>query len=253
LIQKRAKEIGVGLAHSLQEMIESADIVFSAVSANLAVPLAIESKPFLKAQQIYIDINAAAPMTKEEIDKIISPVALFVDGAVMGPVPTYGHKVPLSVSGTGAKPFFDQLSAYGMNLTLMEGAAGSASASKMFRSIFMKGFVALLLEMTIAAHKYGIEDDVLASVQETLTGEPFLKMINSQLTRGVVHSARREHEMEEVIETLGSLQMDSTMSTATKAKLGWVTSLKLKEYFQGVPPKDFHEIYAALDKLSPKE
>ncbi|MDR3562214.1 MAG: DUF1932 domain-containing protein [Negativicutes bacterium] len=249
LVQKRAAEVGVKLAASLKEMVESVDIVISAVSANLAVPLAKESKPFLKANQIYIDINAAAPMTKEEIDVIISPVALFVDGAVMGPVPTYGHKVPISVSGKGAKLFYDQLSAFGMNLTFLEGPAGSASASKMFRSIFMKGFVALLLEMTIASHKYGIEDDVLASVEATLTGEPFKKMINSQLTRGVIHSERREHEMEEVIATLESGKMDSTMSVATKAKLRWVTELKLKDHFQGVPPKDFHEIFTALERL----
>ena len=112
----------------------------------------------------------------------------------------------------------------------------------------MKGFVTLLLEAVVAGHKYGIEDDVLASIEETLTAGPLLPIINGLLTRGVIHSERREHEMDEVIATLKSLQVDSTMSEATKAKLRWCTDLKFKEHFKGVPPKDFHEIFTVLEK-----
>ena len=135
-----------------------------------------------------------------------------------------------------------------MNITLMEAPAGSASASKMFTSIFMKGFVTLLLEMLFAAHKYQVEDDVLLSVKATLTAGPLLEVINGLVGRGVIHSERREHEMDEVIATLESLKVDGIMSRATKSKLRWVTELGLKEYFKGVPPKDFHEIFVPLDR-----
>jgi 3-hydroxyisobutyrate dehydrogenase-like beta-hydroxyacid dehydrogenase len=216
----------------------------------MAVSLAQTSKPFLKSGQVYVDINATSPMTKEEVDKIISPVALFVDCAVMGPVPTYQHKVPVSVSGNGARVFAEIMSPFGMNITLMDAPAGAASASKMFRSIFMKGFVVLLLEMLTAAHKYKVEDDVLLSVKETLTAGPLLEVVNGLLGRGVIHSERREHEMDEVIATLDTLKVDGTMSKATKAKLRWCTELGLKAYFKGVPPKDFHEIFAAMDKTN---
>jgi 3-hydroxyisobutyrate dehydrogenase-like beta-hydroxyacid dehydrogenase len=134
-----------------------------------------------------------------------------------------------------------------MNITLMDAPAGSASASKMFRSIFMKGIVTLLIEMLVAGHKYGVEDDVLGSVIETLTDGSLKETINNLVARGVIHSARREHEMDEVIATLDLLQVDATMSQATKAKLRWITELGLKDYFKGVPPKDFHEIFTPLD------
>jgi 3-hydroxyisobutyrate dehydrogenase-like beta-hydroxyacid dehydrogenase len=222
-------------------------MVVSAVSADMALPLARASQPFLKADQVYVDINATSPMTKEEVDRIISPVALFVDCAVMGPVPTYRHKVPVAVSGTGARRFRDTMTPYGMAITCMDAPAGSASASKMFRSIFMKGFVTLLIEMLTAAHRYGVEDDVLESVKETLTAGPLLEVINGLVGRGVIHSERREHEMDEVIATLDTLQVDAIMSKATKAKLHWVTGLGLKAHFKGVPPKDYHQIFAALD------
>jgi 3-hydroxyisobutyrate dehydrogenase-like beta-hydroxyacid dehydrogenase len=247
LICKRAAEAGAGLLPSLQELVESADVVVSAVSANMSVPLAQAARPFLKPHQLYVDLNATSPMTKEEANAIIAPVARFVDCAVMGPVPNYAHKVPLSVSGGGAKEFTEKMAPYGMNITLMDAPAGSASASKMFRSIFMKGFVTLLVEMLVAGHKYGIEDDVLGSVQETLSGGSLGTVINGLVARGVIHSARREHEMEEVIATLDLLKVDATMSKATKAKLRWITELGLKDYFKGVPPKDFHEIFVPLD------
>ena len=248
LICKRAEEAKVELAPSLQAMIDKSEIILSAVSADMAVSLAQAAKPFLKEDQIYVDINATSPMTKEEVDGIISPVALLVDCAVMGPVPNYRHKVPISVSGSGAGAFTEKLAPYGMNITLMEAPAGSASASKMFRSIFMKGFVTLLLEMLFAAHQYQVEDDVLLSVKETLIAGPLLEVINGLVGRGVIHSERREHEMDEVIATLETLKVDGIMSKATKSKLRWVTELGLKEYFKGVPPKDFHEIFVPLDR-----
>ena len=60
-------------------------------------------------------------------------------------------------------------------------------------------------------------------------------------------SERREHEMDEVIATLDTLRVDAIMSKATKAKLHWVTGLGLKAHFKGVPPKEYHQIFAALD------
>lgn len=250
IIGKRAEEAGVFLTASLGEMIEGSEYIFSAVSANYALPLAKESQPYLKEGKCYVDINAASPMTKEAVsDIILETGALFVDAAVMGPVPVYKHKVPMSVSGNGAERFYRIFSEYGMDITLMGEKPGSSSASKMFRSIFMKGFVVLLLETIIASHKYGVEDDVLSSIQKTLEGGPFLEVINNLLTRGVIHSERREHEMEEVISTLKNLGVDYTMSQGTKNKLRWCTDIGFKEYFKGIPPSDFHEILHAYNNI----
>ena len=247
LIEMRSKDTGVVLLPNLKELVETSDVIVSAVSANMAVPLAKEARSLLKKDQLYVDINATSPMTKEEVDKEISAVCLFVDCAVMGPVPTYKHKVPVSVSGAGAEKFTQIMAPYGMNITFMNAPAGSASASKMFRSIFMKGFVVLVLEMLVAAHKYRVEEDVLKSVEETLTAGPLLEVINGLVARGVIHSERREHEMTEVISTLETLGVDSLMSKATKSKLKWCTSLGLKEYFKGIPPKELREIFKAMD------
>lgn len=250
LIRKRAEDAGVTLAPSLGEMIADAEYIFSAVSANLALPLAKEARPYLGEGKCYVDINAASPMTKEAVAETVGETgALFVDVAVMGPVPIYKHKVPILASGNGAKKFCQVFSQYEMDLTFMGEEAGRSSASKMFRSIFMKGFVVLLLETIIASNQYGVEDDVLTSIQKTLEGGPFYEVINNLLTRGVIHSERREHEMEEVIATLKGLGVDYTMSEGTKKKLRWCTEMGFREHFQGVPPADFHEILDAYKTL----
>ncbi len=247
LIRKRAQETGTTLLPSLQALVESCDMVISAVSADKAVELARGAKPFLQPDKLYVDVNAASPMTKEMINGVISSAAMFVDCAVMGPVPPYKHKVPMLVCGDGAALFSQRMTGYNMNIIVMDAAAGGASAAKMFRSIFVKGFVMLMIEALVAARKYGIEDDILASIDKTIGTGSFLDNVNGLVTRGVIHSERREHEMEEVIATLDALQLDAIMSRATKEKLRWTTELGLKEYFNGVPPKDFHEIFKPLE------
>jgi pyrroline-5-carboxylate reductase len=60
-ISKRAKELQVDLRDNLQSLIEGSDIIFCATSAKYAVPIAKEITPFLRENQIYVDINAASP------------------------------------------------------------------------------------------------------------------------------------------------------------------------------------------------
>jgi len=127
LIHQRAEEAGVFLAKDIPDLCERSQVIFSAVSANLALSLAESACPHLGERHVYVDLNATSPMTKEEIDRILPPAVPFVDCAVMGPVPTYGHKVPVTVSGRGAGVFKDMMAPYGMNITLMDSPASATS------------------------------------------------------------------------------------------------------------------------------
>lgn len=244
LVLSRAEQAGVTLTPSLQALVEGVDILICAVSANLAIALAQQCLPWLRAGQIYADFNSAGPETKMAIADIVAPTgAQFVDGAIMGTVPGLGHKVPTLICGTGAVALADALLPYGMALSVLEGDAGRASASKMLRSIFMKGVVALLLETVLAGHRYGLEDDLLASIAETFSSGPFDEVANGLMARGVIHAQRRAHEMEEVVATLRAAKVDATMSEATHAKLLAIAATGYKAHFKGVAPKDFHDIF----------
>jgi 3-hydroxyisobutyrate dehydrogenase-like beta-hydroxyacid dehydrogenase len=249
LIKSRATEANVTLLRNIKELIDIVDIIFCAVSADMVVPIAKESLPFLRSGQIYADINAASPVAKKQASEIISKSgANYVDISVMASIPVYGHKVPLVVSGKGARQFTDILNKYNMKIKYYGEEPGNASAIKMFRSIFMKGIAMLLLETIVASHEYGMEDDVWDSILETLTGS-YPERINQWITRTVIHSERREHEMGEVVSLLKELETDNLMSLATKNKMRWCTNLHLRDYFKGIPPKDFHEVLKAIDDM----
>jgi len=251
LIKSRAAKAKVTLDNSLDELVANSDVVISSVSANMALPIAVQCVPLLRPDHLYVDLNAAGPDTKSAIEKELLGHATFVDVAIMGPVPGSGHKVPMVASGEGAQEFAKFANAHGMNVKIVAGPAGSASASKMVRSIFMKGYVMLLVEAVVAGRKLGIEDEVLASIRDSLTRGEFLQNANDLMSRGVVHAERRAHEMDEVIATLKTLGVDGTMSVATKAKLEWVVKQGFKEYFKGKPPIDYHEIFNVLESHNP--
>lgn len=252
LIITRAAGAGVTLEKSLSQMVSNANIIFCTVSANLVIEIAEEAQLYLKPGQIYVDINSASPSSKKRAHEIVfKSGATFVDGAVMASVALFGYRVPILISGPGAKKLKDIMQKYNMDLNYHGEIVGTASAIKMFRSIFMKGLVMLLLEAMVASHKYGVEDDVWSSILETLTNSS-AKRVEGWITRGVVNSERREHEMEDVISFLKELRIDHSMSKATIEKLRWCSDLGFREYFKGVPPKDYHEILRVFDIISKK-
>lgn len=248
MIAGRAARANVTLHPSAEALIAAVDIVICSISANAAMPVARQVAPLLRAGQIYVDLNSAGPDTKVAVEALIPAGVTFVDVAVMGTVPGNRHKVPMLASGPGAAAFTEFGNGFGMKITALDGPAGKASASKMFRSIFMKGYVMLLLEAVIAGRAFGIEEDVLASIGQSLGVDNFRATANDLMCRAVIHAERREHEMAEVVATLGSLDLDATMSVAGREKLAWCVAQGFREHFGGTPPADFHDIFAALDK-----
>ncbi|MDH2327045.1 DUF1932 domain-containing protein [Cereibacter sp. SYSU M97828] len=246
MIADRAEAAGVALDPSAAALIAAVDIVVCSISANAAVPVAREVAPLLRSGQVYVDLNSAGPDTKLAVERLIPKGVAFVDVAVMGTVPGNRHRVPMLASGAGAAAFAAFGNAFGMAITALDGPAGKASASKMFRSIFMKGYVMLLLEAVVAGRKFGIEEDVLASIGQSLGVADFRATASDLMCRAVIHAERREHEMAEVVATLDSLGVDATMSVAGREKLEWCVRQGFREHFGGKPPADFQDIFAAL-------
>lgn len=248
LIMKRADDVKAILCESEEELANKAKVIMSSVVARVAVDVAKSISPFLTKEHIYIDANAASPMVKEEVADIIKETgAKFVDAALMGPIPTFLNKVPTLASGNGANEFKELMSPYDMNIECIGDKPGQASAIKMFRSIFMKGYVTLLLETMVAANKYSASDMVLNSIAETMDKDSFMETVRLLVTRGVIHADRRAFEMNEVLKTLGAIGVDSTMSEATQKKLQWCSELKMKEYFNGEPPKTLEEVLEGFE------
>jgi 3-hydroxyisobutyrate dehydrogenase-like beta-hydroxyacid dehydrogenase len=248
LIQGRARQAGATLVPDSAALMKQAEIIISATSASLAVPVAQANAPYLHGK-LYADVNAASPIAMEKVSAIVVQAGgRFVDIAMMGPLSTFRHKVPMLASGPAAEEFHDAMTPYGMKISIVGDAPGRASAIKMFRSIVMKGLEALALEMMPAAHRFGADDAVIDSIMES-TGMPaFKKLMHGLVTSDAIHAERRMHEMEEVIATLEEMGMDPLMSRATREKLCWSANLGLKEHFKGERPASYLDVLALMNK-----
>jgi len=253
-ISRHATEVGASRAASIGELIARVEVVISCVTGAMAVSVASEVSPFLRATHLYVDVNTASPKVKETTARIVEQTgAAFVDAAMMGAIPAFLHRVPILASGNGAARFQNCMQPYGMNIKVIGPKPGQASAIKMFRSIFMKGLLSLFLETLTATHRYGVDEMVLGSIAESLDGVPFIATARRQTTKGVVNADRMAHEMEEVIDTLDELGVPAGMSRAAREKLLWCAGFGLRERFGGEIPKSLMEVLQAMNSLLLKE
>src|SRR5580700_4554730 len=255
IIHRRAAETRTRLVASNAALTEAADIVISTVTANQALEAGHQSAPGLGPGQLYADLNSVSPVLKQTIDRVISATgARFVEVAVMAPAPPYGHKVPMLVGGAGGAEFVERMAAFGMRMEFTSHKVGEAAATKMCRSIVVKGMEALLTECVLGASRYGAEERVFKSLAETFPGLNWSEMATHMLGRVVVHGERRAREMEEVAETLRSCGVDPIMAEATARRMDWSAQLGLKKLFHGEAPASHQEfaeeVHAATSRVS---
>ena len=203
LIRQRAQELTGLLQSSNADLAAHSDIIFSTVTANQAATAAEQTAPFLETRHLYADLNSVSPGLKQALAKTVEAAgARFVEVAVMSAVPPHGHKVPMLTGGVAAAEFAERLSPFGMVIEVGSAQVGSAAATKMCRSIMIKGIEALLTECVLGATRYGADERVFSSLGESLPGIDWAKLATYMVGRVVMHGERRAREMEEVAETL---------------------------------------------------
>ncbi len=211
-----AAERSVAMKESHRDAIAGARIIVSAVTATSSTDVAREAAASLAAGQIFADINSVSPGTKRANAKLIEDAGgHYVDVAVMAPVPPYGLKVPILLGGAKAAELTARLAPAGMNLEIVADAVGTASAIKMCRSVMIKGIEALVVECLLGARRYGVEDRVLASLEETFPQMKWNERADYLVSRVVVHGRRRAAEMREVAATLREAGLEPFMASAT--------------------------------------
>ncbi len=248
LIVGRAAETGTTLLDSSADLARESQIIFSTVTSNAALDAASQTAPFLTPDHIYADLNSVSPALKQEISAVIEVTgARFVEVAVMAPVAPYGHRVPMLLGGPAAPDFMAMLAPFGMRLErLSEGEIGTAAAVKMCRSIIVKGLEALVFECVLGASRYGADEKVFASLDETFPGMNWKKLADYMVGRVVVHGERRAREMEEVAETLRAIGIDPIMAEATVRRQDWAADLDLKSHFGPEGPRTYREVLDVL-------
>ncbi|NML18602.1 DUF1932 domain-containing protein [Azohydromonas caseinilytica] len=239
-LREHAQAHGVALASSPVELASEADLIVSAVTASQAVAVAQGCVPGIKAGAFFLDFNSASPGAKQRAAGLIDAAGgRYVEGAVMTSIPPYRIRVPLLLGGPSAPALEPLLNALGFDAKVASERLGVASATKMCRSVMIKGLEAMVIESFTAARHYGVENAVIASLHETFPGIDWEKQAAYFFQRVIEHGRRRSEEVREVAETVREAGLTPWSASGTAERQAWVADLADAGLFGTKGSKEF--------------
>jgi L-threonate 2-dehydrogenase len=160
-----ARAAAAGMSPASDAEIAAADFVLSILPPGDALAFALHFAPALSASNvkpIYVECNAVNPATVERIASTIAPTGCaFVDAGIVGPPPKPSQTGQGTLAGPrfyasgDAAPRFAALRLYGLDVRVLDGPPGAASALKMSYAGITKGTQALGAAMLLAAARAG--------------------------------------------------------------------------------------------------
>jgi 3-hydroxyisobutyrate dehydrogenase-like beta-hydroxyacid dehydrogenase len=152
---------------------------------------------------------------------------------VMSSVPPHGIRVPMLLGGPHATALQPTLAKLGFAATVGSESYGIVSAIKLCRSVIIKGMEALAIESLLAARRYGVEREVVASLAETFPGLDWERQVTWFWRRVVQHGRRRAEEMREAAVTVAYAGIAPRMATASAEVQAWIAMLRAEGVFAG--------------------
>lgn len=240
-----ATAAGVRAGRSLQDVCQQADLLISAVTASQTLELARAAAAQLRPGTVLLDLNSASPGTKRQAAALIEAAGgLYVEAGVMTSVPPYGIRVPMLLGGPHAAGLAGRLAAWGMDAGVASEQLGVASAIKMCRSVMVKGLEALVIESYATARAYGVEDQMIPTLQETFPGIDWPRSGAYFFSRVVQHGQRRAEEMRESARTVQEAGIEPVMTAAIAARQQWMADQARAGVFAGVAPDAHWQAFA---------
>jgi putative dehydrogenase len=200
-----ARATAAGMQPASDEEIAAGDFILSILPPGDAVALARRFAPALTASNskpVYVDCNAVSPATVEHIaaaiDRSGSP---FVDAGIIGPPPRPAETGPRFYASGRAAPRFARLGDFGLDVRVLAGPLGAASAVKMSYAGITKGTQAVGAAMLLAATRGGTADALLAELQ--LSQPQMLAWLRRALAVMPPKAYRWVAEMHEIADFVG--------------------------------------------------
>jgi 3-hydroxyisobutyrate dehydrogenase-like beta-hydroxyacid dehydrogenase len=204
--KSRARAEAAGMQHADdQRLVEEVDMILSIVPPADAVALAERFADRLGGAArapIFVDCNAVSVPTVIGIgDRLAQAGVRFVDGAIIGQPPQGGDRGPTIYLSGGAAGELASLSEHGLDIRVMDGPIGAASALKLSYAGITKGLVAIAATMILAADRAGagpaLKAELAASQPQLL--ERFAKTVPGMYSKAY----RWVEEMHAIAEFVG--------------------------------------------------
>ncbi len=245
-----AAKAGVEACASAPEAARGAELVISAVTAAQALKAARSVVGGMRAGAFFLDLNSASPGTKVAASKAVDAGGgRYVEAAVMSSVPPKGLQTPMLLGGRHAEPFLAFAGPLELDARLFSTEVGLASATKMCRSVMVKGVEALLAECLLTARRYGVETTVLGSLTDMLPNPDWERHARYMISRSLIHGKRRAEEMREAAKTVHEAGVEPLMSTAIAQRQDWAYDLARRMEPGAVDEPDLGRLLDAMRAL----
>ncbi len=203
----RVRAAGIEIVDGDDALVKDADFVLSIVPPGVAVEVAEQFRhPMIRAgsKAIFAECNAVSPSTARRIEEMLPGIA-FIDAGIIGGPPREGTQDASAgprfyASGVNAGAL-KKLGSFGLDIAVIDGPVGAASALKLAYAGLTKGFAALGAAMIAAAARDGLADALRAELQRT---QPHLLGRLDQFMPQIFRKAYRwVAEMEQIAEFTG--------------------------------------------------
>ncbi len=223
---------------SASEAAKGADLIISAVTAAQTVAAAKSILLGLKAGAWFLDLNSASPEAKIAAAGVIeSATGRYVEASVMAPIEPKRLASPILLGGPHAEMFASLIGALGFtDATYYSDIPGKTAATKLCRSVMIKGLEALISESLLSARYYGVEDTVLASLNNLFPHPDWEGYARYMISRTLEHGARRSEEMREAAKTVAEAGLTPWMSEATADRQAWAPDYAKAIKAEGLKP-----------------
>jgi 3-hydroxyisobutyrate dehydrogenase-like beta-hydroxyacid dehydrogenase len=250
-LERRIAQAGARRCNSLEDALAGAEAVVSVVPAKDAPGIVERCAPLLARGACYVDLSSSPVVEKEAGAELVAGVgASYADGAVLGAVAASGAQVPILLSGSGARSFVDLVGDEGLVLEVLDAPAGAATLVKLLRSVYMKGRDALVLEMMLAARRYGLHQVVARSIAGPGEQVPFTALSERVLCSLALHAERRAEELRASGEVVRAAGVEPRITLAGAEVLSGLVELGLRERFAGERPSTGEEVLQLIESLT---
>lgn len=210
-----AAGLAVKRCGSAADAADGAYLVISAVTASSAVTAAEQAAAGVGPGAYYFDINSCSPDAKISCAEAIERSGgRFVEAVVMTPIAPRRMQSPMLLGGPHARTFLEEAADLDLKADIVSEEIGVAAASKLCRSVIVKGMEALVTEALLAARQYGVENAVIASLTDLMPHQNWRQFARYMIGRSIEHGARRAEEMNEAAITVEQAGVDPVMCRA---------------------------------------
>lgn len=199
----KARAAAAGMTAASLDAVMEADLLLSIVPPGDALSFAEQTAFALKSARrkpVFVDCNAISPATVRHIHAVVSATgAEFVDAGIIGLAPVPGGGGPHIYASGESAPKFAVLNEQGLDIRLLNGPVGAASALKMAFAGISKGQIAIVAAMVLAAERSGSAEALRQELSET--EQSLMELMSRRIPNSMFPKAWRwVAEMQEIAE-----------------------------------------------------